>query len=106
MKHDLAYWRDLDARVKARLDAWMSRPFPGAPKHGTEYWIARQACLALAPPFLLAPLVTWLLYPWLPQPEAWLYEAAGMMLLGVALVAHTEYKKAQERAGDVSVHPP
>lgn len=91
-------WYELDARVKrriARLSAW--RP-PGAPAKGADAWMARQAALATAAPFLLTPLVTFLLYPWLPQRDAWLYELAGLMLLGVALVAHIEYKKAQAEA--------
>lgn len=98
MRIDLAYWRELDARVKRRLAAWTARPFPGMPRVGGEHWLTRQVTLALAPAFLLTPLVTWVLYPWLPQPEWWLYEGAGLMLLGVALVAHTEYKKAQHAA--------
>lgn len=106
MRHDLAYWRDLDARVKRRFADWLSRPLPGMPQEGGEHWLTRQATLWLAPAFLLTPLATRILYPWLPQPEWWLYEAAGMMLLGVALVAHTEYKKAQQSARDVSEPPP
>lgn len=106
MKRDLAYWRELDARVKRRLAEWTSRPLPGMPARGGEHWLTRQATLWLAPAFLLTPLATWLLYPWLPQAEWWLYEAVGVMLLGVAVVAHTEYKKAQQSARDVSGHPP
>lgn len=106
MKRDLAYWRALDAKVKRCLVEIMDRPFRAMPKVGGELWLTRQITLALAPPFLLTPVATWMLYPWLPQPEAWLYEAAGVMLLDVAFVAHTDYKKAQQSAGELSESPP
>ena len=99
-------WYRVERELKERLDELTKRPFPAMPDVGGEAWILRQVTLALAPPFFLAPLVTWLLYPWLPQPEAWIYEAAGMMLLCVAFVAHTDYKKAQQAAREVSGHPP
>lgn len=91
-------WYRVERELKERIDACTKRPFPAMPEIGGERWLTRQITLALAPPFLLAPIVTWLLYPWLPQPEAWLYEAAGLMLLGVAFVAHADYRKAQQAA--------
>lgn len=91
----LAYWYELDRRAKKRFDELLARPIPGLPEKGGDWWLARKLTLGLAPPFLLAPVATKLLYSWLPQPDWWLYEAMGMMLLGVAFVAHTEYKKAQ-----------
>lgn len=93
-------WHRADRALKDRLDAWTKRPFPAMPEVGGEPWLLRQVTLALALPFLLAPPVTWFFYPWLPQPEAWLYEAAGAMLLGVAFVAHTDHRKAQQEARD------
>lgn len=105
MRRDLAYWRALDLRVKRRVGEWLDRPFPGAPRVGTDWWMARQVSLALAPPFFLAPVITTILYPWLPQPSAWLYVATSLMLLGVAFVAHTEYKKACDAALVVSETP-
>lgn len=111
MKHDaatwreLAYWYDLEARLKRRFDEITKRPFPAMPHVGGEMWLLRQVTLALAPAFLLVPIVTWALYPWLPQPDWWIYESAGVALLTVAFVAHTEYKKAQHAATVVSEHP-
>lgn len=101
----LAAWHDLEARLKTRLDEWTRHPFPGMPKVGGDAWLTRQVALALAPAFLLTPIATWILYPWLPQPEAWLYEATGVMLLGVSFVAHTEYKRAQLHAALLSAAP-
>jgi len=87
-------WYDLDKRAKnwfARLGTNVR--FRGVAPEALNAWLTAQACLALAVPFVATPLVTWILYPWLPQPDAWLYEFAGVMLLGVALVASHEYKK-------------
>lgn len=91
----LAEWHRVERDLKGRLDRLTKRPFPAMPEVGGEHWLTRQVTLALAPAFLLVPVVTWLLYPWLPQPEAWIYEAAGVMLLAVSFVAHTEYNRAQ-----------
>lgn len=99
-------WYRVERELKERLDALTQRPFPAMPEIGGEHWLTRQVTLALAPAFLLAPLVTWLLYPWLPQREAWMYEAAGVMLLAAAYVAHADYKKAQRGARELSEFPP
>lgn len=101
----LEAWRELDARVKHRFDELTRWRPPGAPSLGADAWMSRQAAVAIATPFLLTPLITWILYPWLPQQDWWLYESTGVMLLGVAFVANTEYKKAQHTDGILSVSP-
>lgn len=106
MKRNLAYWRALDADVKRRFDEWTKRPIPGVPTLGTDAWVMRQVSLAFGVPLLLTPLVTLILYPWLPQPDGLVMLWMGMGALGVALAAHHEYKKAQQSGREVSEHPP
>lgn len=98
-------WRRLDREVKERFARWEPR-FRGIPPEHTTVWLTYNVCAALAPPFLLAPLITWKLYPWLPQPDAWIYACVGMALGGVALAARHEYKNRTQSARVVSDSPP
>lgn len=100
-------WHELDRRVKERVARMGSDiRFRGVAPEALNAWLTSQVTLAVAVPLLAAPLVTWVLYSWLPQPDAWLYELAGVMLLGVALAAHHEYKKLNATAPMHSDHSP
>lgn len=101
----LEEWRRLDRDVKERFAKWEPR-FRGIPQEHVDLWLTYQMCAALALPFLLTPLVTWLIYPWLPQPEAWIHACAGMSLGVVSLAARHDYKKRIHSAPSVSANPP
>ena len=101
----LEAWAKLDRDVKERAAKFGEGiHFRGIAPNAVGDWLTSQVCATLAVPVLATPIVTWLLYPWLPQPDAWLYVVAGLMLLGMSLVARHEYKKKNLEALVVSDH--
>lgn len=102
---NLAEWHRLDREVKAWLDRATDLRFKGVPPQSLNAWLTAQVCFAIAIPLLLTPLVTMLLYPWLPQPDRWLYGLTGVGLLCVSLGAYHEYKKRAHETPALSEHP-
>lgn len=83
----VAEWRTLDHRVKARVSRRLTIPPRGPIASAHEEraftaWVAWQAFLALAIPFLLTPLLMWLLFPRLPlrHPEAYVLPGIAGLL--------------------------
>lgn len=101
----LAWWHEQDRRLKERVANMQEPRFRGVPRGAVGAWLMSQLCFAMAIPFLLTPIVTRLLYPWLPQQDAWIYILAGAMLLAASLAAHRECQRARDAEGMVSGNP-
>src|SRR5581483_9094444 len=100
--HSLAYWRDLDARIKTSLAERfrlpsMNQPTPEAEDAVLAAWLTKQIALALALPFLLTPIVMTVLFPGIPTPHPEAYYFCGVAGLAVSWIAREAER--QKRTG-------
>lgn len=92
----LAWWYYQDARAK-KWFAELGRDARPWPEHERTRAIML-LCHAIGWPCLLTPLLTWWLYPSLPQPDAVLFYFWGATSLGGALLACLRLGESHECA--------
>lgn len=97
----LAWWHERDARVK-KWFVELGRDERPWPEHERTRAIML-LCHAIGWPCLLTPLITWWMYPWLPQPDAALFYLWGAASLGGALLAHLRLRDSRDERSAASL---